>query len=185
MDGDKVIIYNAGRRRLSRAVILWGSVLILVVLLTWISWFALHRSHQSHQLQTSLTTASKDLANGRSNEALSILQSVTADAHTKTQKHELYQLIIAASSSSGDVQEAIKYYGLDNQLGPNYIDANASNLGLLYLEESQYRQAVTQFKIALPYLESQERHGSKQNRVSIGQEMSYIMGNLQYAESHQ
>lgn len=185
MDGDKVIIYNAGRRPLSRAVILWGMVLILVILLTGIFWFILHRSQQSHQLQTSLTSARKDLANGRSNEALSTLQNVMADAHTKTQKHELYQLIVAASSSSGDVQGAIKYYGLDNQLDPNYTDANASNLGLLYLEESQYQQAVTQFKIALPYLESQEQHASKQNRVSIGQEMSYIMGNLQYAESHQ
>ena len=136
-----------------RTFLLAGVLLVLVIALV-IAYLILNKQPSADVEQTRRTAQDASDA-GDYSKAFEQLKKVENQATTTSQKVSVYSDLAAAAANSGQVGEALRYYGLKHDLDPASRGPDAYLLATLYERSGDVPEATAQYRLAIEYLKTQ------------------------------
>ena len=135
-------------------------VLIIVAILVLLAigggawwWFAVQNKPQTpaEKVNTGLQQSQDAYSKGDYTGALIAVNDLDKQAASNSEKAQVYQAAAQAAQGAGQLDQAAQYYQQKHQADPTTTDADAYNLGVIYMQLGQNDKALEQFKIALAY----------------------------------
>ncbi|HEV2402747.1 MAG TPA: bacterial transcriptional activator domain-containing protein [Candidatus Saccharimonadales bacterium] len=184
MDDSKPVVATTSRWYLIKRPLGIACIIIAIMAIVVVSVYAWNHSEQTKQLNIALQKANSEINNSDQTGApVALLLSVVSDAHTRSQKVTLYDMLATAEANNGAYLTAIHYYTLKHQLDPGTEPADALLLASIYYRAGDMNAAAAQYHLGIQYLQSQLQHTTNPTlRTNISGQIAGAQANLQGLE---